>query len=97
MLREEGIGWALVAPGAGPASLPAGASLVVDGADLDLYRLAPPEAAPPLTGVVPVAAGFAVAGMVLLVAAASAARSRRAGHESDTPSTGDSAAGATGW
>jgi hypothetical protein len=100
VLREEGIGWALVVPGAGPVALPADAELVVDGADLELYRLRAPEDPPPLTRVVPVLLGFAVAVAVLLVAAvvaAAAARSRRPGHESDTPSAQDSAAGATGW
>ena len=90
---------------AGPSSCPAsarrrcpqGPSLVVDGADLDLYRLAPAGGRSAAQRGGAVAAGLAAAGMVLVLAAASAARSRRSGHESDTPSSEDSAAGATGW
>jgi hypothetical protein len=97
VLRQEGIGWALVVPGAGTTGLPAAAELVVDGADLDLYRLSPPEPPPALTRVVPVLLGDALAVLTLLVAALAAVRSRRPGHESDTPAAGDSAPGATGW
>lgn len=100
VLRAEGVGWALVAAGAGPVQLPTGAALVVDGADLDLYRLAPPEPAPPLSDVAPVLVADAIAVGLLLVAGVLAVvgrRSRGAGHESDTPASRDSATGATGW
>jgi hypothetical protein len=97
VLRSEGIGWALMSAGAAPAStqLPRDAVLVVDGADLDLYRLAPPDAAPQVGGLVVVLLADAVALLVLL--GAGAAVLRRAHHDSDTTTARDSAPGATGW
>jgi hypothetical protein len=97
VLRAEGIGWALVAASPGPVDLPANAVLVLDGDDLDLYRLAPPEPPPAAVGTVAVLLGDAAAVAVLLGGVIVLVRRRRAGHRSDTPSSRDSAAAATGW
>jgi hypothetical protein len=97
VLRQEGIGWALVAEDAGPAALPSGAERVVDGADLDLYRLAAPEPAPPADGVAVVVLADALALGLLLVVVGAAVRLRVAGHELNTPRGRDAAQEATGW
>jgi hypothetical protein len=97
VLRREGIGWALVTKGAGPAAVPAGAVRVLDGADLDLYRLTAPVPQPPTSGVAAVVLADALVLGLLLVVAGSGLRRRVAGHGSDTPRGRDAAQEATDW
>jgi hypothetical protein len=96
VLREQGVGWALVAEVGAPVTLPAGATRVLDGRDLDLYRLAEPGPAPALPPLAPVVAADAAALVLVLVAGVAAVR-RRPDHDSDTDMPGDSVAGATRW
>jgi hypothetical protein len=92
-LRREGIGWALV-DGPAPTPVPfTGATLVVSGPDLSLYRLRPPEPVPAPTGVLVVVLGNLVALLILLGAVLTLARSRlRRGSDPDRAGTA-----ATGW
>ncbi|MFN8170130.1 MAG: hypothetical protein U0S36_15300 [Candidatus Nanopelagicales bacterium] len=96
VLREQGVGWALVAEVGAPVTPPAGATRVLDGRDLDLYRLAEPGPAPALPPIAPVVAADSAALVLVLVAGVAAVR-RRPGHDSDTDMPGDSVAGATRW
>ena len=52
VLRDTGIGWILVERTGSAPTLPSSAVSVFQGRDLALYRLASPEPAPVLTGVV---------------------------------------------
>ncbi len=68
-LRVQGIGWALVAQSGTPVILPAGATRVMSGPDLELYRLTAPAPAPVVSGVAAVLAADAVALSVVVSAA----------------------------
>ena len=92
-LRREGIGWALVDGPPGTSVPFTGATVVVSGPDLSLYRLRPPEPIPAPAGVLAVMLGNLAALLVVLGAALALARStlRR---RSDPDGAGTVA---TGW
>ncbi len=95
VLRDTGIGWILVERTGSAPTLPSSAVSVFQGRDLALYRLASPEPAPVLTGVVVVLAGNSAAVLVLLGASLTLGAGRVVRRPDS--SREDAAPEATGW
>ena len=83
-LRREGVGWALVSAAPGAPVPFTGATAVVAGPDLTLYRLRPPDRPPAVSGLVVVVVANMLALAVVILSAFAVLRSQRRRARGDT-------------